>query len=291
MGRIIKRILGAGLTILLLVVLAGFGIVYVQGRSRPAGSPFYVALGSSYASGPGLAPRSPGSPFLCGRSDGNYAHILARKRKLALVDVTCAGATTEHVLRGSQYFQSAQVDAVSADTRLVTMTIGGNDVSYLGNLSALSCDGRPSLLGLVSGGCEPVADAKVEKAFAGLRAKLEAISAEVHRRAPRARILFVNYLTVLPPTGTCSRLGLTVADADRMRTIAARLAAVTKDAARASDAGLVDLATLSRDHGVCATAPWLNARHPTGALTAPLHPNTAGMHAAAAAIDASLSRR
>lgn len=53
----------------------------------------YVAIGSSFASGSGLAPYDPAAPVRCQRSTQNYAHQLAAKRKLALVDVTCGGAT------------------------------------------------------------------------------------------------------------------------------------------------------------------------------------------------------
>ena len=54
----------------------------------------YVAMGSSFAAGPGLPTRVPGSPRRAGRSTGNYAHIVARALSLDLYDVTFSGATT-----------------------------------------------------------------------------------------------------------------------------------------------------------------------------------------------------
>lgn len=280
-GRAVLALFGG----VLLLALIGLGIVYGQGVRHAAGVPEYVALGSSYASGPGLTPRSPGSPFLCARSDGNYAHILARRRGLALVDATCAGATTAHVLRGGQYFQRPQLDAVTSQTRLVTITIGGNDVAYLGNLVAMSCGPAPSSVASLLGMCTPVPDFAVRPAFVRLATNLRAIAAEVRRRAPRARLVFVDYLSVLPPAGTCPRLGLAAADADRMRVVAAQLAETTRDAARATGADLVDMAGASRGHDVCAAVPWLNGRHPPSLFIAPLHPNADGMRAVADAID------
>ena len=53
----------------------------------PAGSR-YVAMGSSFAAGPGLPSRVPGSPRRAGRSTGNYAHLVARELGLDLHDVT-----------------------------------------------------------------------------------------------------------------------------------------------------------------------------------------------------------
>jgi hypothetical protein len=41
----------------------------------PAGSG-YVAMGSSFAAGPGISPRAAASPRRAGRSSGNYAHLV-----------------------------------------------------------------------------------------------------------------------------------------------------------------------------------------------------------------------
>ena len=96
----------------------------------PAGS-HYVAMGSSFAAGPGLTPRAPGSPRRAGRSAANYAHLVAAALGLELHDVTYSGATTGDILGLSAPGQPAQLDAVTPATRLVTITAGGNDVGFL----------------------------------------------------------------------------------------------------------------------------------------------------------------
>jgi hypothetical protein len=96
----------------------------------PAGS-HYVAIGSSYAAGPGIPKRAPGSPRLAGRSTGNYAHHVAGALSLDLEDVTYSGATTADLLARSAKGQAAQLDAVTPTTRRVTITAGGNDVGFL----------------------------------------------------------------------------------------------------------------------------------------------------------------
>ena len=103
----------------------------------PAGSR-YVAMGSSFAAGPGLPVRVPGSPRRAGRSASNYAHLVARALGLDLHDVTYSGATTGDILRPSAAGQPAQLDAVTPATRLVTVTAGGNDVGYLPRLTLSS---------------------------------------------------------------------------------------------------------------------------------------------------------
>jgi lysophospholipase L1-like esterase len=90
----------------------------------------YVAMGSSFAAGPGLPSRVPGSPRRAGRSTGNYAHLVARALSLDLHDVTFSGATTGDILGPSAAGQPAQVDALTPDTALVTITAGGNDVGW-----------------------------------------------------------------------------------------------------------------------------------------------------------------
>jgi len=46
----------------------------------------YVALGSSMAAGPGIRPGADGAPFRAGRSARNYAHLVAEKLGVDLVD-------------------------------------------------------------------------------------------------------------------------------------------------------------------------------------------------------------
>ena len=94
----------------------------------------YVALGSSYAAGPGIPTQSGG---VCTRSSHNYPNLVAAKLKLSLVDVSCSGATTANVLTTSQGTNPPQIDAVTSDTSLVTFTVGGNDIGY--TATAFSC--------------------------------------------------------------------------------------------------------------------------------------------------------
>jgi hypothetical protein len=58
----------------------------------------YVAMGSSYAAGPGIGQSADTPPNRCARSATNAAHIFAQKVGLELKDVSCSGATTAHIL-------------------------------------------------------------------------------------------------------------------------------------------------------------------------------------------------
>jgi hypothetical protein len=58
----------------------------------------YVAMGSSFAAGPGVTAPADTPANRCARSADNYAHQLARKLNLQLVDVSCSGAKTDNLL-------------------------------------------------------------------------------------------------------------------------------------------------------------------------------------------------
>ena len=235
-------------------------------------APQYVAMGSSYAAGPGILPSVPDSPPRCARSTENYAHVLARHRGLSLVDVTCSGATTVDVLRGGQFGLPPQLDAVTAQTQLITVTIGGNDVFFMANLIAMSC-GLP-------GGCPIRPDDQVDARFATLPDSLRQIVAVARQRNPKVRVVFVNYFTVLPDQGTCALVGLTAEQADHVRAVAARLADITRQVAKESSVDVLDLASLSRAHNACSADPWvLGAHPPKGESIPPFHPNREAMHA------------
>lgn len=246
-----------------------------------ADSAQYVAMGSSYAAGPGILPTVPGSPPFCARSAEDYAHVLARLRSLSLVDVSCSGATTVDVLHTGRFSLPAQLDAVTPQTQLITVTIGGNDVFFMANLFGMTCDHS------VAARCQVMPDAQVAARFAGLPDSLRQIVAGARMRSPGVRVVFVTYFTVLPDTGTCDRIALTGEQADQMRGVAARLATITRQVATESGSGLLDLAMLSHGHDACSKDPWvLGARRKAGSDIPPFHPTRAAMQAVGAALNA-----
>lgn len=251
----------------------------------PSGST-YVAMGSSFAAGPGLPPYAADAPARCARSTRNYAQQLAARRGLSLVDVTCSGATTGAVLEGWNELP-AQVAAIGPDTRLVTVTIGGNDVGYIGTMMSLSCR-TLAADGAAAGKCRSPSWPD-EAGFSRLAAALNQIATTVRAKAPKALLVFVDYPAVLPPTGTCAATPLQADDADRLRAIDQRVRDLTVHAAARAGALTLKASDLSRDHGACGTEAWMNG-YPVPAGMAAYHPNLAGMTAVAAALDRLLPR-
>jgi lysophospholipase L1-like esterase len=249
----------------------------------------YVAMGSSFAAGPGIGHPAEAVKDGCARSADNYAHQLARKRGLDLVDVSCSGAVTASIL-GPWNGHAPEIDAVTADTTLVTVTIGGNDVGFIAGLSSGTCREAATRKGDTEAAARcPAAPKADDAAYARLAVAMKEIAAQVRSRAPKARLVFVDYFAVLPASGVCAMTPLSLADADASRETARRVQAITARTARETGATLLSAAALSAGHDVCATAPWTNG-FPVPPGVAPYHPNLAGMTAVAEALDRALGR-
>ncbi|PNH78174.1 SGNH/GDSL hydrolase family protein [Arthrobacter sp. AFG20] len=257
----------------------------------------YVALGSSYAAGAGVGPADPTDiGALCGRTLTAYPTLVAKALDLNVTNATCGGATTENITTSPQNIRThsinPQIDAVTAETRLVTITIGGNDVNYVGNLIAESCladlatDPSSPIANMVKqyGACTPQPDETVRNALAQMESKLTTMTKKVQAKAPQARILLVDYPAVLPQNGEpCSFIPILRDRQKFLLEVARGLNLATKHAAQATGADYIAGSQDSRHHDACSTDPWM-----TGYLlapgSAPMHPNEKGQAAVADAI-------
>ena len=92
----------------------------------------YVSLGDSYAAGPLIPLQVP--PFGCLKSNNTYANIAARDLGFALADASCSGAETEDMTNPQGVDPDGpnppQFNSLTANTDVVTIQIGGNDVGF-----------------------------------------------------------------------------------------------------------------------------------------------------------------
>jgi lysophospholipase L1-like esterase len=226
----------------------------------------YVALGSSYAAGFGIAPLVPDAGA-CGRSELDYPHLVAQALHLQLDDVSCGGAVTANVLTTPQGSAPPQLDAVTASTRLVTMTIGGNDVNYVG--TAIVC-GQPHAT------CAATANpAQTDAAFQVLPRSLTEVIDAVRAKAPKAIIVLVTYVRLVPPT-PCPALDYSPAATRLVASMGARLERVFVKVARAEHVRLVDPYAIGAAHGPCAKGAnkWVAGLVATNGFE--FHPTVAG---------------
>lgn len=193
------------------------------------------------------------------------------------------------------------MDALTPDTRLVTVTIGGNDLGYIGSLLAGSCavaeGAQKSSLCRSRTSSDPQARSRAlaaptEEAWGRVEAGLEQIAREVRQRSPAARLMFVDYLTTLPEHGACSQVPIPEHVAARARATAKRLAQLTAVVAERTGAEVLKGSELSRRHDACSKDPWTTGfiAPPGAERFAPYHPNLQGMTAVANALDRKLDR-
>jgi lysophospholipase L1-like esterase len=241
-------------------------------------------MGSSYAAGAWIGALAPDSPQRCGRTQNNYAHLLAARMSLELTDVSCGGATTSQIL-GSWSDLAPQIDALTADTRLVTVTVGGNDLDYVKNLMAATCYKLPSTASARHGKCPPLTwPTPIE--YLTLEQHLREIAQAVRRRSPQAVLVFVEYVRILPNGPGCASVPLGKAESTAARKTFRQLSEVTERAANAEGAFTLKTGQLSKGHDACAKIPW-GAGHP--GKPADWHPTAAGHEAIAEALFARLS--
>ncbi|MEU5264470.1 SGNH/GDSL hydrolase family protein [Amycolatopsis sp. NPDC021455] len=251
----------------------------------------YVALGDSAAAGPLILPWDLSSPG-CIRSLLDYPHVAAKELGGPLRDVTCSGATTADMTAPQQTSSGPvppQLDALSAQTRTVTLTIGGNDVGLVG--AATSCINL--LPGIVpdcvdrftAGGHDQLAEkiAAFEPVWGAL---LDAI----HAHAPNADVYLAGYGTYLPHNGCWPIAPLTPRDANYIQGSVDKTNAALARQAAAHDATYIDVRTASIGHDVCKPpgVKWFESLIPTS-IAAPLHPNADGMAAIGELVASSIS--
>jgi lysophospholipase L1-like esterase len=261
----------------------------------PSLSGRYVALGDSFTAAP-LAGHL-GQPAACLRSVRDYPSLVAAAlgRSVSLVNVSCYGAGTgdlSHAQHTAGQSNPAQLSALSAADRLVTVQIGGDDIGFgkiastCGALSLTSPSGDPCQQHYTSGGPDQLARA-VGQARPGLAAALAAIRA----RAPHARVLVVGYPDILPGRGPGCWPEVTIARGDLpyLRGVETRLNATLAAVARQAHDTFVDTYTPSIGHDACARrgTKWVEGLIPTSAAV-PMHPNALGEQAMARAIEAAL---
>lgn len=272
------------------VVLATLACALLAAPAAAAAAPTkYVALGDSYASGP-LIPAPKGSPLGCLRSDHNYASILARSLGAELTDVTCGGATTDSmtgpqtVLLGTN---PPQFDALRADTDLVTVSISGNDIGFAGIV------GTCGVLSLTNPGgspCQARYGDQLADRIAATAPKVAAVLQGIHTRSPKARVVLVGYLRLLPPTRGCwPVVPISAGDVPYLDGVEQQLNAMLAAQAAANGATFVDPYPGSLGHDMCQPigTKWVEGLLPTD-LAAPVHPNAAGMRFVAGLVGSSV---
>jgi lysophospholipase L1-like esterase len=212
----------------------------------------YVGLGDSYSAASGVLPPDPTAPPECLRSTRNYPHVIAGRLGAALTDVTCGAAETSDFTSPQYPGVPPQLDALHADTQLVTMTIGGNDSGVF--INAIVDCGRLGLLTLGQGHpCKDRYGSSFADTIRGTTypALVKALRA-VHHKASHARVAILGYPWILPPTDGCfTKMPVARGDVPYLRGIQATLNDAVRRAAAATGTSYVNMNRVSDGHDAC----------------------------------------
>lgn len=266
----LARLIGTALACLA-VVLAGAAPAVAAPKVD------YVALGDSFSAGTGAITALTdydGTP--CLRSAHAYPHRIAAARGWNLNFQACQGATTADVM--------AQLGALSADTDVVTIGVGGNDTGFAPVLLACSTPGTTT-------DCLKAVTASQAAMVTTLPASLTKVYAAVRKAAPRAQIIAVGYPQLFSGTDCSPATDYTRTEQTLLNAATNVLNASIATTAARSGVRFVNPTSTFKGHAWCAKEPWINGPAFTEApviAAGSLHPNVYGQAAYATAIGTSL---
>jgi lysophospholipase L1-like esterase len=263
------------------LALVGFP---ASGAAKTVNSPqHYVALGDSYTAGP-LIPIQRIDPIGCARSTSNYpARLAAALRIRDYTDVSCSGAKTVDMTSPQSVplgTNPPQFDALRPDTDLVTLTTSGNDLGFTeiiytcARVSATDPFGNPCEREATTGGADFYA-----QRITAMAPKVAQVLEGIKARSPRATVLLVGYLRILPPAVGCYPVvPIARGDVPYLDNLQRQLIAMLADQAFVHGVVFVDPYAESLGHDACQLpgTKWVEGTVPTSPA-APVHPNAAGM--------------
>ena len=275
----------------LVVLVSLIGALSVGAAGASAAN--WAGLGDSYAAGP-LIPNQQLSPLGCLRSDHNFAHLAAAALGRSLADASCSGAKTDDMTAPQDVTPGQnppQFNALTTDTQIVTLQIGGNDIGFtsiLENCATANPFAHPCRDKYVVNDHDTLADK-----IAATAPKVATVLQGIHARSPGARVFVVNYAAILPETGSgCwPQVPIAFSDVPYLRSVEKNLNAMLAQQAAANDARIVDdyTASIGRDACKSSSTRWVEPLVPANAA-APFHPNARGEAGIAAEVVSAVSR-
>lgn len=257
-----------------LALLSGSVTSLAAPESEPPTVHRYVALGDSYTAAP-LVPELLVA-MGCFRSTHNYPHLVARSLGVTeFVDASCSGAQTKDLFHSRLPGVAPQLDAVTADTDLVTVSIGGNDFDVFGTLVGYCPTLTPT-----KRSDAPCRDAMRSQGQDRLLAdvaqtgdRVVTVLQAIRQRAPHAQVIVVGYPEILPRQGTCPALmPLATGDYRYGNQVNQRLTQALRQAAAQEHLDYVDVWRASQGHDVCSADPWINGQYTDPTRAEAFHP-------------------
>ncbi len=244
----------------------------VPAAPRLARGSRYVALGDSYSSG--LGTRDYAFDDACKRGPRAYPARVDLALDTVMTFRACAGARTGDVL-------STQARSLSRSTRLVTITIGGNDAGFSGIVTQCAKPWPTTCWGDITN-----AERFAREELPG---RLDAVYDDIRRRAPRALVVVANYPRIFSEGGECSIARISRGEQRRLNAATDLLTGVIRREIRGrSNFRFADVRDAFAAHSVCDDGAWLNGA--SWPKEESYHPNVEGNRAYADAVLAAIRR-
>lgn len=240
-----------------LAALAGF-LASPTGPAHAA-APSYVALGDSYASGTGTRSYiSDGTS--CQRSTYAYPSLIAAARGYALNFRACSGAKIPDVT-------NTQLGALSASTRYVSISVGGNDAGFSNVLTECAKPGWMS-------NCNAAINTAQSYITNTLPGKLSTLYAAIRSRAPHAKVVVVGYPRIFNGEDCNAGTWFSPDEESRLNQTADLLNSRTSAQAAAKGFSFANPTSRFIGHAVCDDVEWLNGL--SNPISESYHPNRRG---------------
>ncbi|MDR6414977.1 SGNH/GDSL hydrolase family protein [Pseudarthrobacter sulfonivorans] len=251
MHQAVRRRLSACAAGLATMAMA-LGFAAVPAQAAPPPTADYVALGDSFAAGQGAVPYTDQNCFV---SRKGYPEIADNRRDIKLTtNAGCSGHLIKDVVADAHA-------SVGSDTKIVTVTVGGND---LGTTEVLMV-------------CLPAPESvECGRAAATVRTKLESDSfalslaevvAAIRTKSPTAKVVFTGYPRLFAPGHPFAAVANPLADG---------LNRVISGVADATGSDFVDVSGAFAAHGIGSAEPWINFSAAGIQDPANFHPNGEG---------------
>jgi len=215
---------------------------------------------------------------------------------MVFVDATCGGAQTTDLTRGQLAGIPPQFDALTADTDLVTLSIGGNDIGFgaiaecvMTTRAEGTAKDSASTGAVDPGPCRDRLAQTVTDALEALPEQLDRVYAGIRERSPDARVVTTGYLPLVPADGGCAFVAsMNPGDVTWTRDVTRQINEVVAEAAARAGADLA-MPGQAQQHSGCA-APADRYTDFTGSETGshPMHPTALGQAAMAEAVAAAV---
>ncbi|HMJ34944.1 MAG TPA: SGNH/GDSL hydrolase family protein [Baekduia sp.] len=199
----------------------------------------YVALGDSYSAGNGANSTNLNSS--CNRNTYAYPYLVSQQRpNTALTFVACSGAVTGDVING-------QVNSVTSDTKIVTITIGGNDIGF-----------TSLILACTTLGCQSQINTSNAKIANELPAKLDATYAAIKARAPTAQVVVLGYGRPFANRTCLAATGVSLSEETSLNALVDNMNNTIRARALAYGFSYADVNPYWAGHDICAGNPFTN---------------------------------